>query len=45
MDITAHIVVPDAAIASDRYMRAFGAAEESRVPMPGGSAAGRNRRR
>jgi PhnB protein len=37
MNITAHIVVPDAAVASDWYTRAFGAREQSRIPLPGGS--------
>jgi len=34
--ITAHIVVPDAASASEWYARALGADERSRVPLPGG---------
>ena len=36
MDITAHVVVPDADEASSWYARAFGAREQSRVPLPGG---------
>jgi PhnB protein len=36
MSITAHIVVPDAAVAADWYAKAFGAVEQSRVPLPGG---------
>jgi PhnB protein len=35
MRVTAHIVVPDAATAAEWYGRAFGAAERSRVPLPG----------
>ena len=35
MDVSAHIVVPDAAEASAWYARAFGARELSRVPLPG----------
>jgi PhnB protein len=37
MDVAAHIVVPDAAEASDWYARAFGARELSRIPLPGGN--------
>jgi PhnB protein len=36
MNITAHIVVPDAAAAADWYERAFGAREQSRIPIPDG---------
>ena len=36
MNITPHVVVPDAAEAADWYERAFGAREPSRVPLPGG---------
>jgi PhnB protein len=36
MNVAAHIVVPDAAEASDWYARAFGAREVSRIPLPGG---------
>ena len=36
MNITAHIVVPDADAAAAWYARAFGANERSRVPLPGG---------
>jgi PhnB protein len=36
MDVTAHIVVSDAAAAAEWYGRAFGAREEGRVPLPGG---------
>ena len=36
MNITAHIVVPDADAAAAWYARAFGADERSRVPLPGG---------
>jgi PhnB protein len=34
--VTAHMVVPDAAAASDWYAKAFGAQEQSRIPLPGG---------
>jgi uncharacterized glyoxalase superfamily protein PhnB len=34
--IDAHTVVPDADVAAAWYARAFGAVEESRVPLPGG---------
>jgi PhnB protein len=34
--ITPHIVVGDAAEASDWYAKAFGAEERSRIPLPGG---------
>jgi PhnB protein len=37
MDVTAHLVVPDASEAAAWYRRAFGAEEQSRVPLPGGS--------
>jgi PhnB protein len=36
MGISAHIVVPDAAAAADWYAKAFGAEEQSRIPLPGG---------
>jgi len=36
MNVTAHIVVPDAAAAAAWYVKAFGASERSRVPLPGG---------
>ena len=36
MDVTPHIVVPDADAASLWYQRAFSAREEGRVPLPGG---------
>lgn len=36
MNITPHLVVPDAAEAATWYARAFGAREQSRVPLPGG---------
>jgi PhnB protein len=36
MNVTAHIVVPDAAAAAAWYVRAFGASERSRIPLPGG---------
>ena len=36
MNVTPHFVVPDAAEAADWYARAFGAREQSRVPLPGG---------
>jgi PhnB protein len=34
--ITPHIVVGDAAEASDWYVKAFGAEERGRIPLPGG---------
>jgi PhnB protein len=34
--LTAHLVVPDAAAASEWYARAFGAVEHNRVPLPDG---------
>jgi len=37
MHVTAHIVVPDAALAAAWYEKAFGARERSRIPLPGGS--------
>jgi PhnB protein len=37
VDVTAHIVVPDAGAAAEWYAQAFGAVEESRIPLPGGS--------
>jgi PhnB protein len=36
MKISAHIVVPDAAVASQWYAKAFGAEEQNRVPLPNG---------
>lgn len=36
MNITPHFVVPDAAEAAAWYSSAFGAEEQSRVPLPGG---------
>lgn len=36
MNITAHIVVPEADVASQWYQKAFGATERRRVPLPGG---------
>ena|SRR5437588_8850301 len=36
MDVSAHIVVPDADAAAAWYARAFGAQEVGRVPLPGG---------
>ena len=36
MNLTAHIVVPDASTAAEWYAEAFGAEERSRVPLPGG---------
>jgi PhnB protein len=36
MTVSAHIVVPDAGAAADWYAHAFGAEEQSRVPLPGG---------
>jgi PhnB protein len=36
MSITPHIVVRDAAAASDWYQRALGAEERDRLPLPGG---------
>jgi PhnB protein len=35
-DVTAHLIVPDAAAAAAWYTRAFGMQEESRIPLPGG---------
>ena len=35
MNVTAHIVAPDAAAAADWYAAAFGARELSRIPIPG----------
>jgi PhnB protein len=37
MHVAAHLVVDDAAAASDWYARAFGARERSRIPLPGGT--------
>jgi PhnB protein len=36
VSVSAHIVVPDAAVASAWYAEAFGAEEVGRVPLPGG---------
>jgi PhnB protein len=36
VEIDAHTVVPDADAAAAWYTRAFGAEEESRIPLPGG---------
>jgi PhnB protein len=36
MGISAHIVVPDAGAAADWDAKAFGAREQSRIPLPGG---------
>jgi PhnB protein len=36
VEIDAHTVVPDADAAAAWYARAFGAEEESRIPIPGG---------
>jgi len=36
MNVTAHIVVPDAAAAAAWYEKAFGAQERSRIPLPSG---------
>jgi PhnB protein len=36
MNVTAHIVVPEAAEAAAWYAKAFGAREQSRIPLPGG---------
>jgi PhnB protein len=36
IEIDAHTVVPDADAAAAWYARAFGAEEESRIPLPGG---------
>jgi PhnB protein len=36
MEIDAHTVVPDGDAAAAWYARAFGAEEESRIPLPGG---------
>ena len=36
MNVTAHLVVPDASEAAGWYARAFGARERSRIPLPGG---------
>ena len=36
MNVTPHIVVPEAGAAADWYADAFGAMEESRVPLPDG---------
>jgi PhnB protein len=35
MRVTAHIVVPDAAVAAAWYAQAFGAEEQTRIPLPG----------
>jgi PhnB protein len=36
MNLTPHFVVPEAAEAAAWYTRAFGAREQSRIPLPGG---------
>src|SRR6266545_539696 len=36
MNVSAHIVVPEAAEAAEWYAKAFGARERSRIPLPGG---------
>ena len=36
MNVTAHIVVPEAAAAAAWYEKAFGAREQDRIPLPGG---------
>lgn len=36
MNVSAHIVVPDAAAACAWYEKAFGATEQDRIPLPGG---------
>jgi uncharacterized glyoxalase superfamily protein PhnB len=36
MDVSAHIVVPNAGEAAVWYEKAFGARELSRIPIPGG---------
>jgi PhnB protein len=37
MQLSVHLVVPDAAEAAAWYARAFGAQERSRIPLPGGT--------
>ena len=37
MNVSAHIVVPDAAAACAWYEKAFGAREQDRIPLPGGN--------
>ena len=37
MEISAHLVVPDASEAADWYARAFGARETGRIPLPDGT--------
>jgi uncharacterized glyoxalase superfamily protein PhnB len=37
MQLSVHLVVPDAAAAMDWYAEAFGATERSRIPLPGGT--------
>ena len=37
MELSAHIVVPDASEAATWYEQAFGARERSRIPLPGGT--------
>jgi PhnB protein len=37
MELSAHIVVPDASAAAAWYEQAFGARERSRIPLPGGT--------
>ena len=36
LNVSAHIVVPDAAEAASWYARAFGAREQNPIPLPGG---------
>jgi PhnB protein len=36
LDISVHTIVPDADVAAGWYVRAFGARELSRIPLPGG---------
>jgi PhnB protein len=36
MNVSAHIVVPEAGAAATWYEAAFGAREQSRIPLPGG---------
>jgi hypothetical protein len=35
--VSPHIVVPDAAVAAEWYVQAFGARERNRIPRPGGA--------
>jgi len=37
MQLSVHLVVPDASEAAAWYARAFGAQERSRIPLPGGT--------